>query len=154
MPNKEVILTQEGLEKLKAELKNLKEKDRKEVIGRIKTAKEFGDLSENSEYDDAKNEQAFIEGRIQELELMIKQAKIVASSKGSDIIGLGSTIEVEVEGDKETYFIVGPTESDPVSGKISSESPVGKALIGSKKGAKVTIQTPDGSVEYKVLAIK
>lgn len=153
MPNKDVILTEEGLEKLKAELKRLKEKDRKEVINRIKTAKEFGDLSENSEYDDAKNEQAFIEGRIQELEIMIKNARIVENSKSTECVGMGSKVDVEVEGDRETYLIVGPTESDPISGKISSESPVGQALIGSKKGDKVCVQTPDGSVEYKILSI-
>lgn len=154
MPNKDVLLTAEGLEKLKAELKQLKEKDRKEVINRIKTAKEFGDLSENSEYDDAKNEQAFIEGRIQELENMIKHAKIVANAKGKDAVGLGSTVKVEVEGDVETYYIVGPTESDPISGKISSESPVGLALMGAKKGDKVMVETPDGGVEYKIISVK
>ena len=154
MPNKDVMLTAEGLEKLKLELKRLKEKDRKEVIGRIKTAKEFGDLSENSEYDDAKNEQAFIEGRIQDLETMIKNAKVVSGATSNTIVGLGSTVEIEAEGDKETYLIVGPTEADPISGKISSESPVGRALIEGKKGDKIMVSTPDGKVEYKIINIK
>lgn len=154
MPSKDVLLTIDGLEKLKEELKKLKEKDRKEVINRIKVAKEFGDLSENSEYDDAKNEQAFIEGRIQELETMVKHSRIVEGAKGNDAVGLGSTVEVEIEGEKEVYYIVGPTESDPISGKISSESPVGQAFIGSKKGEKVSVQTPDGSVQYKIISIK
>ncbi|MDO8513464.1 MAG: transcription elongation factor GreA [bacterium] len=154
MVSKDILLTQEGLEKLKEELENLKEKDRKEVINRIKIAKEFGDLSENSEYEDAKNEQAFIEGRIQDIEVMIKHSKIVSGVATGEAVGIGSTVEVVVDGDKETYFIVGPTESDPISGKISSESPVGRALIGGKKGDKVTVNTPDGAAVYKISSIK
>ncbi len=151
---KDVMLTQEGLEKIKAELKKLKDHDRKEVIGRIKVAKEFGDLSENSEYDEAKNEQAFIEGKIQELESMIKHAKIIAKGAKDGIVNVGDTVIVEVDGDKETYALVGPTETDPVSGKISAESPVGRALIGAKKGEKITVQTPDGSFEYKIIEVQ
>jgi transcription elongation factor GreA len=151
---KDILLTEEGLEKIKTELKKLKDVDRKEVIARIKTAKEFGDLSENSEYDEAKNEQAFIEGRIQELETMLKHAKIVDGKSSKGAITLGSTVEVEIEGDKETFYVVGPTESDPLQGKISSESPVGQALMGKVKGNSVQVQTPDGTTEYKILEVK
>lgn len=150
---KEILLTQEGLEKLKGELRKLKEVDRKEVISRIKTAKEFGDLSENSEYDDAKNEQAFVEGRIQELEATIKYSKIVEHKNNGDI-SVGSVVEVEVEGDKETLIIAGQTESDPINGKISSDSPVARALIGKKKGEAVDITTPNGKVKYKIISVK
>jgi transcription elongation factor GreA len=153
MPNKDVLLTAEGLVKLKSELKKLKEVDRKEVIGRIKTAKEFGDLSENSEYEDAKNEQAFIEGRIQELESMIKHAQII-SNENKGTISVGNSVLVQIDGEEETFHIVGPTETDPISGKISSESPVGQALLGKKKGDEVQVQAPDGSMTYKIMEVK
>ena len=151
---KEILLTKEGLQKLEEELKILKENSRKEVIARIKTAREFGDLSENSEYEDAKNEQSFIEGRIQELESMIKHAKIVEGNSQKGIVSIGSEVTVDIEGEKETFFIVGSTESDPVNGKISSESPVGRALMGKTKGDKIAVNTPDGKVEYKIIGIK
>lgn len=151
---KDVMLTTEGLDKLKEELKRLKETDRKEVIARIKNAKEFGDLSENSEYEDAKNEQAFIEGRIQELESMIKHARIIDNEKGHDVVGLGSSIKIKTDGITEAFQIVGPTESDPIKGKISSESPVGRSLIGKAKGEKVKVTTPDGPVTYEIIEVK
>ena len=150
----EILLTLEGLDKLKAELKKLQELDRKEVIDRIKNAKDFGDLSENSEYADAKDTQAFIEGRIQELETMIKHATIVNNNLEQGLVGMGSEVIVEIEGKKETYRIVGSTESDPIEGKISAVSPVGKALMGKTVGDKVEVETPDGSIVYKILAVK
>lgn len=148
----EVVLTPEGLEKIKEELAELK-KRRKAVIARIQTAKEFGDLSENAEYDDARNEQSFVEGRIQELDDMIKRAKVVSKRQGGGTVGLGSKVTVECEGEKEKYELVGANESDPVKGKISIESPTGKALMGASKGETVVVTTPGGKLEYKVLEI-
>lgn len=150
----EVLLTKEGLNKLKTELKKLQELDRKEIIDRIKNAKDFGDLTENSEYTDAKDTQSFIEGRIQELEKMIKHAKIIDNNSKQGTIGVGSEVIVSIDGDKETYHIVGSTESDPLEGKISAVSPVGKALMGKAKGDKIEVDTPDGTITYKILSIK
>lgn len=149
---KEVVLTPEGLEKIKQELTELK-KRRKEIIARIQTAKEFGDLSENAEYDDARNEQSFVEGRIQELDDTVKRAKVVSKKQGGGTAGLGSVVTVECEGDKEEYELVGANESDPVKGKISIESPTGKALMGASKGETVVVTTPGGKLEYKILNI-
>ncbi len=150
---KDIVLTEEGLAKVKNELAELKVR-RKEIIERIQTAKEFGDLSENAEYDDARNEQSFVEGRIQELDEMVKQAKIVTKpTKQGDKITVGTTVTVECEGDKETYELVGINESDPTNGKISIESPIGKAIMGAKKGETVLVTTPGGKLEYKVISI-
>lgn len=150
---KELFLTERGLEKLKEELKRLKTKDRPEVITRIQAARDFGDLSENAEYEDAKNEQAFIEGRILELEDMLKRAKVVKKEdKGT--VSIGSVVVCVVDGETEEVEIVGASESDPLNGKISSESPVGKALFGHKSGETVTVNTPGGSVEYKIKSLK
>jgi transcription elongation factor GreA len=149
----EILLTKEGLEKLKHELDDLKKNKRPQVIQRIKTAKEFGDLSENAEYDDAKNEQSFIEGKIKELELLIKKAKVVTGKKNTAQITIGDKVIVLCEKEKSTYEIVGSTESDPGSGKISSESPIAQALIGRKKGEKVQVPIPDGQMECEILEI-
>lgn len=147
-----VVLTPEGLQKLKDEVLELKNR-RKGVIARIQTAKEFGDLSENAEYDDARNEQSFVEGRLQELEDMIKRAKIVSKKAGGTSVGLGSKVTVEVDGEKEEYELVGANESDPTKGKVSVESPIGKALIGATKGETVLVTTPSGKLEYKVVSV-
>lgn len=154
MPNKELLLTPDGLEKLKSELEKLKKEDRQEVIDRIRTAKEFGDLSENAEYEEAKNAQAFIEGRIQELEDMIRRAKVVVHQAGAVKVGVGSTVTVDIDGDKETYEIVGATESDPGTGKISVDSPIGRALADRKKGDKVEISVPAGLLKATILEVK
>jgi len=150
---KEIYLTQEGLEKLKAELNQLKQNDRTSVIERIKAAKEFGDLSENAEYEDAKNEQAYIESKILELEEKIKHAKVV-KKENKETIGVGSILECLVEGEKELIEIVGSSEADPINGKISSESPVGRALFGHKKGESIDVDTPGGKLKYKVVSVK
>ncbi len=150
---KEILMTAEGLEKLKSELKELTEVRRPEVVNRIKEAKALGDLSENAEYSSAKEDQSFIEGRIEELEQTVKQAKVVAAGK-SGTVGIGSEITVEIEGDKDNYEIVGPTESDPAKGRISIDSPVGQAVLGHKAGDKVKVQTPDGAVDYKIISVK
>jgi transcription elongation factor GreA len=149
----EITLTKEGLEKAKRELEHLKKVKRPEVIQRIKTAKEFGDLSENAEYEDAKNEQSFIESKIAELENLIKTAKIHKDKGNTSEIGIGNKIVVKCDGEKTNYEIVGPNESDPASGKISSDSPIAESLIGRKKGEKVIVPIPDGTMECEILEI-
>lgn len=152
---REILITQEGLEKLELELKELVEVRRPDVISRIKSAKELGDLSENAEYSAAKDEQSFIEGRIQEVEDVIKHAKVVRDDgKGTEkVIRIGSRVTVKVEGDTDQYELVGPAESDPAHGKISTDSPVGQALLGHKEKDAVTVQTPDGAVAYTIVSV-
>jgi len=149
---KDVALTPEGLEKVKAELEQLKTKGRKAVVDRIKAAKELGDLSENAEYDDARNEQSFIEGRIQELEGLVLNARVIQHHAGPTV-ELGSSVTLTVDGDEETYEIVGATESDPSHGRISAESPIGAAIMGHKAGDSVTITTPAGAFTYAIKKI-
>jgi len=154
---KEVILTEDGLHKLETELDELKTVHRKEVNDRIRQAKEFGDISENAEYEDAKQEQAFVEGRILKLEAMIRNAKIIVEGEGgADEVHLGSTVRVKHAsgGAEAEYTIVGSTESDPLNAKISNESPIGVALMGAKPGSTVTASTPGGDVLLKVISIR
>lgn len=154
--NKEVLLTYEGLKKLEDELIFLKSVKRREVAERIKQALAFGDISENSEYDEAKNEQAQMEGRIVHLESMLKHAKLIDEDDvKTDIVGLGSKVKVlDMEFDEEVeYFIVGSTEADPSKYKISNESPVGQALMGKSKGSVVDVQVPDGIIKFKIIEI-
>lgn len=150
----DIVLTKQGLEKLKAELQNLKENKRKEIRERIKSAKEYGDLSENSEYADAKDQQSFIEGRIQELEEMIRKAKIIDGKKDTTCVDIGDKVTIKFDGEKESYEIVGVTESDPASGKISSESPIAESLLGHKVGDVVEFPTPDGKMNCAILKIE
>jgi len=152
--SKEVLLTQEGLKKLQDELRVLKEERRKEVIERIQEAVAHGDLSENADYAQAKEEQAFIEGRIQEIEDMIKNAQIISHSANHNLVSIGSTVTVKAGGRQAKYTIVGSNEANPAAGKISNESLVGRALLGSKTGDKIPVTTPAGSMEYEVLAIE
>lgn len=147
MPEKSYPMTAEGKEKLEAELKNLKLVKRPEVIERIKVARSYGDLSENSEYDAAKDEQSHLEDRINVVEEMLKYAHVVdANSSDPDEVAVGKTVTyTEVgEDDPETYTIVGSDESDPMNGKISNDSPIAQAILGKKKGQTVTITTPGG----------
>lgn len=157
MGEKEVILTLEGLKKLEQELEQLKSVKRREVAERIKQAIEFGDISENSEYEDAKNEQAFIEGRILTLEKMLRNARVIDEGEiHTDVVSIGSTVlikDMEV-GDEINYTIVGSAEADPSANKISNESPVGKAILGKKKGSVVEVSVPAGKLKYKILKIK
>ncbi len=153
MAEKKITLTREGKDKLQAELDEFKKNKRPAVIERIKRAKDFGDLSENAEYEDARNEQSFIEGRIQEIEYTLKYAHIV-ESKGSSEVNLGSRVKLEMDGDKLEYELVGSSEANPSAGKISGESPIGMAIIGKKKGDKVSAITPGGKIAIKVLEIK
>ncbi len=157
MSDKEVILTQDGLKKLEDELENLKSVKRREVAERIKVAIGYGDISENSEYEDAKNEQAFIEGRIITLEKMLRNARIINSDDiGTDAVSVGSTVLVkDLEfGDEIEYTIVGSAESNPLEYRISNESPVGSALLGKSKGATVDVNVPAGVMQYQILDIK
>jgi transcription elongation factor GreA len=153
---KEVLLTPSGLQKLEEELEHLRTVKRKEVAERIKTAIEYGDISENSEYDDAKNEQAFIEGRIITLEKMLRNARVIDNSEvHTDTVSIGSTIKLkDLEfGDVVEYLIVGSAEADPIENKISNESPVGRALLGKKKGDVIDVNVPAGVLQFKLLGI-
>ncbi|QTH43074.1 transcription elongation factor GreA [Cohnella sp. LGH] len=157
MSDKEVLLTQDGLKRLEDELENLKSVKRREVAERIKVAIGYGDISENSEYEDAKNEQAFIEGRIITLEKMLRNARIINHEEiDLETVSIGSTVVVEdlEYGDTMEYTIVGTAESDPLNNKISNESPVGKAIIGKKKGTVVEVSVPAGIIQYKIVDIK
>jgi transcription elongation factor GreA len=156
MPEKEVILTLDGLKKLEEELEILKTQRRREVAERIKQAIEFGDISENSEYEDAKTEQAFIEGRIITLEKMLRNAKVIDDNDEKDHVAVGSTIVLkDIEfGDQEEYTIVGSAEADPAINKISNESPVGKAVLGHTKGSIVEVNVPAGILRYEIVDIR
>ncbi|WP_313803185.1 transcription elongation factor GreA [Cytobacillus sp.] len=150
-------MTQAGKEKLEQELEYLKSVKRKEVVERIKIARSFGDLSENSEYDSAKEEQAFVEGRITTIENMIRNAKIISEDEMSgDTVTLGRSVTfIELpDGEEETYTIVGSAEADPFDGKISNDSPIAKSLIGHKVGEEVKVQTPGGEMDVRIITIK
>ncbi len=153
---KKNILTEEGLKALEDELQDLKLNRRKEVAQKIKEARELGDLSENAEYDAAKEEQRDIELRIEEIDKILKNAELVTDDDvDSSVINIGCTVRIkDLEYDEELeYKIVGSTEANSLKGKISNESPVGKALIGAKVGQKVEVETPAGIIEYKILEI-
>jgi len=155
--NEEMLLTQEGYDKIVAEHENLVSVKRAEVAERIKEAISYGDISENAEYDSAKNEQAELEERIRYLEEMLRKAKIVQEEdvKGDVVnVGLKVTVKDLDTKDVEVFSIVGATESDPFNGKISNESSVGKALIGHKKGDKVAVEIPDGIINYQITKIE
>ena len=157
MAEKEVILTQDGLKKLEEELEYLKSVKRREVAERIKIAIGYGDISENSEYEDAKNEQAFVEGRVITLEKMLRNARIINNDEvDTETVGIGSTVLLEDIEFKDTveYTIVGTAESDPLHNKISNESPVGRAILGKKKGSIVDVSVPAGIIQYKIVDIK
>lgn len=147
-------LTQEGLEKLQSELKELKNVKRKDIADRIQQAKELGDLSENAEYVEAKNEQNYIEGRILGLENMIRNAIVVQNKGTYDTVQIGSTISIESGGVLTSYSIVGSNEADPSRGKISNESPLGNAFLGKQVGESVTVDTPSGKRTYTIKAIE
>lgn len=153
MNDKELVLTKEGLEKLEEELDELKTVHRREVNERIRQAKEFGDISENAEYEDAKQEQAFVEGRILKVEAMIRNARIIDSSEyAQDEVHLGATVKIKdiKSGAAHEFTIVGSAEADPVNGRLSNESPLGSSLMGKKKGETVEVTTPRGVTNYKI----
>ena len=153
MNSKTTYISKDGLEKLRAELDEMLAVRRPEIAQRIHDAKEHGDLSENAEYEDAKNEQAFVEGRIQALEAMIKSASIIDEHSGSDHVQIGSTVTVTIDGESETFMIVGSAEAKPAEHRISNESPVGRALLGRKKGDKVVVKVPAGDFAYTITDI-
>lgn len=154
MFEKPVFLTREGRAKLEAELKTLREVRRPEIAERIRTAKEFSDADDNAEFDEAKNEQAFIEGRILTLEKMIANAVIIETNHDHDVVRLGSKVIVaDADGEKEEYTIVGTAEVDPRHGRISNESPVGRALLGRKKGDRVEVVVPAGVLQFEIVEI-
>lgn len=156
MAEKPIFLTPEGRTKLEAELENLRTVRRAEIAERIHSAKEEGDIMENSAYDEAKNEQAFVEGRIMTIEQMLKNAVMIDATRASDIVGIGSYVTVVERGtrDDEVYQIVGSAEADPRRGRISNESPVGRALLGKRAGEEATVKTPDGVRYLKVTEIR
>jgi transcription elongation factor GreA len=152
-PDKPVPISADGLRKLEAELQELRTAKRKEVADRIHAAMEFGDYSENSELETAKNEQSFLEGRILTLEQMIKNAVLIDENGHHDLVEIGSHVTIESDGEKSKYVIVGSAEAAPAEGRISNESPVGKALLGHRKGDMVRVAVPSGPVEMKILAV-
>ncbi len=153
MNTKPIYLSREGLERARAELEELINVRRPEVAARIHDAKEHGDLNENAEYEDAKNEQAFVEGRIQALEALIKNATIIDDNHSSDHVQIGSTVVVRSPDGEQRFTIVGSAEARPNEGRISNESPVGRALLGKKKGDKVLVRVPAGDFTYTIVSI-
>jgi transcription elongation factor GreA len=154
--SKQIIVTEEGMVNIKSELEHLIKVRRKEITETIKNALSFGDLSENSEYDEAKNEQARVEARIAELEDTVKNAVIISEADiNTDTVGIGSKVTVQniKTGKEASYYIVGSTEADPFKQKISDESPVGKAIIGAKRGDIAEIPAPSGVMSYKIIDI-
>lgn len=155
MADKVIKLTADGLKKLQEELETLTTVKRPEVLERLKEARAQGDLSENSEYDQAREDMGFIDGRIEEIKQMLKDVAVIDEATNKDTINLGSTVVLEdVEfGDKETYTIVGTVEADPFKGLISNDSPVGAAVIGHKAGDVVVVNAPNGALEYRIVEI-
>ena len=151
--NKPAYLSREGLGKLREELDELVNVRRAEVAARIHEAKEHGDVTENAEYEDAKNEQAFVEGRIQSLSALIKNAVLIEGNHSTTHVQIGSTVDLESPDGRERFTIVGSAEAAPEEGKISNESPVGRALLGRKKGDKVSVSVPAGDYTYKIVGI-
>ena len=153
---KEIFLTKEGLSELQAELDDLKQNVRPEVIGQIKEARAQGDLSENAEYHAARDRQGQVEARIKELEYLIDNATMIDEDKKSNTVQVGSTVEIKYidDGEVETYYIVGSTEADPFENKISNESPIAKGIMGKKKGTVVTIESPNGNYDIEIVSLK
>jgi transcription elongation factor GreA len=153
MDEKEVYITADGLEKLKAELSLIEGTKLKDIAKKIAEAKDLGDLAENSEYHEAKQEQAFLAGRAQDLRYKVKHARIISNSNKSGVIAVGSSVKISVDGQKRDFSLVGSDESDPANGKISIDSPIGRALLGHKAGEKVMVSTPAGESEYQIIAV-
>jgi transcription elongation factor GreA len=154
---KDIILTPEGYEKLKQEIEYLTTQKRREVADRIRVAREFGDITENAEYDDAKNEQALLEQRIATLEERLRNARVIEKKDvAKDVVSIGSKVRLRDLDAKQTveYRIVGSAEANPAENKLSNESPVGKAIIGRKKGETVEVSAPRGSMKFKILEIR
>lgn len=153
---KKYYMTQEGLTKLEEEMEYLKTTRRQEVVERIKIARDFGDLSENSEYDAAKDDQAFVEGRIVQIENMIRNSVIIEDNGDTNEVNLGNSVTFKElpDGEEEIYTIVGSAESDPLEGKISNDSPMAKSLLGRRVGEQVSVSTPGGDMEVEIVDIQ
>ena len=151
---KKYQLTKQGYDNLRKEYEELKTIKRTQAVKRLQTARSMGDLSENSEYTAAKEGLAFVEGRIQEIEELLKNVEVIQNNSRNSIIALGSQVTVQINNHKEILQIVGEFETDPLNKKLSSTSPIGKALIGRKVGEEIEIQVPDGKLKYKILQIK
>ena len=155
MTEREVYLTEEGKARLELELRHLKTTRRQEVADRIHQAKDFGDVTESGEYEEAKNEQAFVEGRIRTIETLLSKSKLIPGNHGVDTVTLGSLVTVVDErGEQESWTIVGSAEADSRNGKISNESIVGSALMGKKVGDKVSVKVPAGEIEFTILLVR
>lgn len=156
MTEEKHYMTVEGKEKLENELEYLKSEKRKEVVERIKVARSFGDLSENSEYDSAKEEQGFVEGRIQQIEGMIRNSKIIEEDSDSSVVSLGKTVTFKElpDGEEEVYKIVGSAEADPIEGKISNDSPMAQSLFGKGIGEQVVVSTPGGDMKVEITQVQ
>jgi transcription elongation factor GreA len=152
-PTERLQLTVEGEARLRAELRTLVEERRPDVIARIRAAKELGDLKENADYTAAREEQSFLEGRVQAIEAVLRGAEVVAAPRADDAIGMGSSVTVEADGEQVTYVLVSPSEVDPGSGRISVASPVGRALLGHGPGDEVMVRTPQGEAHYRVVSV-
>ncbi|CAN5866513.1 transcription elongation factor GreA [soil metagenome] len=153
MNNKPAYLSKDGLEKLREELEEMTNVRRAEVAARIHEAKEHGDITENAEYEDAKNEQAFVEGRIQALSALIKNAVVIKETHSTTHVQIGSTVQLQSQDGKEKFMIVGSAEAAPAEGRISNESHVGRALLGRTKGDTIVVSVPAGDTSYKILSI-
>jgi len=153
MPKPQYI-SKEGLEELKKELQDLKTEKRREIAQRLLEAKSLGDLSENAEYLEAKEAQSALESRILELEEIIKHSRVIEKPSGKNYVSIGSTVEVKFDGRSREFTIVGSEEASPAEGRISNESPLGKAFLGRKMGEEIEVKTPKGKVRYKILGIK
>jgi transcription elongation factor GreA len=154
--NDVIYVTEEGLDKIKSELEYLQNERREEISERLELAISHGDLSENADYDYAKQEQAFVEGRIKDLEDSLRRAQIIDHDGRNDKVRVGSTVTVAEEGfedEEETYHIVGVHEADPTNGRVSNESPLGRALLGAKVGQQIKVNAPDGQIQFTVKAI-
>jgi transcription elongation factor GreA len=155
MENKEIYLTPEGAQKLRGELEDLINNERSELAQRLRNAVKMGDLSENADYIKAKEDQAFLEGRIQELEFILREAIIVEKDEQNDVVKIGNSVLISQNGaEPETFLLVGVKEANPREGKISHESPIGKALLGKRKGDTSVVQTPGGKIELNILDIR
>ncbi len=153
--SKDIYLTKEKLEETEKELENLKKVERPKVIAKIKEARSLGDLSENAEYHAAREEQSFIEGKIEELEYMLKNVQVIDSNKckRGNAIDIGCRVVCSIDGGKQEFMIVGSAEVDIEKGRISNESPIGQALLGKKVGDTIEVEVPDGKINYKILEI-
>ena len=153
MNNKPAYLSKDGLAQIRQELDDLVNVRRAEIAARIHEAKEHGDITENAEYEDAKNEQAFVEGRIQALSALVKNAVVIQENHSTTHVQIGSKVTIQSKDGKESFQIVGSAEAAPSDGRISNESPVGRALLGRRKGDEVTVSVPAGDFKYKILSI-